>query len=96
LADRGSSKKSKTRSLTLNIRTPLSLRNSVPLNLKSGLVYKGSTLGTPTLSNPSSHPVSTVTYQKGSNVYIMPYKSKIAVPELRQGYAGIKLIIRTQ
>jgi hypothetical protein len=97
LADRGASKKSKSRGLTLNIRTPLSLRNSVPLNLKSGLVYKGSTLGTPTFSNPAvSHPLSTVTYQKGSNVYIMPYKTKIAVPELRQGYAGIKLIIRTQ
>jgi hypothetical protein len=91
MADRGASKKAKAKTLSLNISAPVSLRSAVSLNLKSGLVYKGSTLGTNT---GSAMKVSTVTYQKGNTVYIMPYKHKIAVPELRQGYAGMKLIIK--
>jgi len=94
LADRGASKKNKSKnSLSLNISTPLSLRSSVSLNLKSGLIYKGSTLGSSNYSSASGMRATTVTYQKGNNVYILPYKNKIAVPELRQGYAGMKLII---
>jgi hypothetical protein len=92
LADRGVGKKGKTKTFTLNITTPSSLRSSVSLNLKSGLIYKGSTLGTNTGVSASR---SIVSYQKGNNVYVLPYKQKIAVPELRQGYTGFKLIIRS-
>jgi hypothetical protein len=97
LADRGASKKSKSKSgISLNIKTPVSLRNSISFNLKSGLTYKGSTLGTNTKSSFGLRlTTGTVSYQKGNTVYILPYKHKIAVPELRQGYAGMKLIIRS-
>jgi hypothetical protein len=90
-ADRGIGKKSKARAFTLNIATPSTLRSSVSLNLKSGLVYKGSTLGSATGSSARS----IISYQKGNNVYVLPYKQKIAVPEVTQGYAGLKLIIRS-
>lgn len=94
LADRGVGKKSKNKTFSLNIATPSSLRSSVSLNLKSGLVYKGSTLGSSSvISNGSVR--SMVSYQKGNNVYVLPYKHKVAVPELKQGYAGMKLIIRS-
>ncbi len=94
LADRGIGKKSKSK-VTLNISTPTLLRNSVSLNLKSGLKYTGSllvnqqTMGTTMISN------TLVTYQKGNTVYIIPYKQKVVMPEIRQGYTGMKIIIRT-
>jgi hypothetical protein len=91
-ADRGIGKKSKARSFTLNIATPTTLRSSISLNLKSGLVYKGSTLGSATGGSSAR---SIISYQKGNNVYVLPYKQKIAVPEVKQGYAGLKLIIRS-
>lgn len=95
-ADRGAVKKSKSKAgISLNIKTPVSLRNSISFNLKSGLVYKGSTLGSNTNMGIRLN-TGTVTYQKGNTVYILPYKHKIAVPEVRQGYAGMKLIIRSQ
>jgi hypothetical protein len=36
-----------------------------------------------------------LTYQKGNTVYIIPHKQVIAVPEMKQGYTGMKIIIRT-
>jgi hypothetical protein len=92
-ADRGIGKKGKAKVFTLNIATPSTLRSSVSLNLKSGLIYKGSTLGAVT---PAGTPAKgIISYQKGNNVYVLPYKQKIAVPEVKQGYTGLKLIIRT-
>ena len=94
LADRGIGKKSKSK-VTLNITTPTSLRNSVSLNLKSGLRYTGSlmlnqrTVGNSLISN------TLVTYQKGNTVYIIPYKQKMIIPEVKPGYTGMKLIIRS-
>ena len=43
LADKGIGKKNKVK-VTLNITTPNTLRNSISLNLKSGLKYTGSLL----------------------------------------------------
>jgi hypothetical protein len=93
LADGGISKKSKSK-VTLNISTPTTLRNSVSLNLKSGLRYTGSFFvnkGTATRSMTTN----LVTYQKGNTVYILPYKQKVIMPEIKQGYTGMKLILRT-
>jgi hypothetical protein len=90
-ADRGVGKKGKTKVFSLNLYTPSSLRSSVSLNLKSGLIYKGSTLGT----NAGSSNRSIISYQKGNNVYVLPYKQKVAIPEVKQGYTGLKLIIRS-
>ena len=93
-ADRGIGKKSKTK-VILNINTTNSLKNSISFNLKGGLKYKGSLLSNVQQQNKSLISTELVTYQKGNSIYIIPYKQKIIVPEVRQGYTGLKLIIKT-
>lgn len=95
-ADRGVSKKAKNK-VTLNINTTNSFTNTLSFNLKSGLKYKGSLLtGNSTQAKSNITIQNTViTYQKGNTVYVVPYKQKIIVPEARQGYAGMKLIIKS-
>ena|SRR2546425_12616460 len=94
LADRGARKKSKSR-IILNINTAGTLRNSISFNLKNGLTYKGSLLSSQQMVGGSIMNSSIITYQKGNTIYIIPYKHKIAMPEMRQGYAGIKLIFQS-
>ena len=93
LADKGIGKKNKTK-VTLNINTSNSLRNSISLNLKSGLKYTGSLLVNQQSDGNSILSNTLLTYQKGNTVYIIPHKQIIAVPEMRQGYTGMKLIIK--
>jgi hypothetical protein len=93
MADKGIGKKSKNR-ITLNISTQSTLRNSLSLNLKNGLRYSGSVTRSTQTQNNSVFKTTTVTYQKGNTVYIIPYKQKIVVPEIKQGYTGMKLIIK--
>jgi hypothetical protein len=94
LADRGVGKKSKNK-VTLNISTPSLLKNSVSLNLKYGLKYTGSILGNRQTTTGNTLMRNTlVTYQKGNTVYIIPYKQKVLIPEVKPGYTGMKLIIR--
>jgi hypothetical protein len=95
-ADRGTGKRNKLKTL-LNINTNYSLKNSLSANIKTGLTYKGSLLtsnrqviGTSVISN------SLMTYQKGNITYIIPYKQKMVMPEMTQGYTGLKLIIRSK
>jgi len=93
LADRGIGRKTKTK-VSLNIVTATTLKKSVTLNLRSGLTYTGSLLtNTQTTANYMMSN-SLVTYQKGNTVYIIPYKQKILVADMGQGYTGTKLIIR--
>ncbi|MFT3681593.1 MAG: hypothetical protein QM791_15085 [Ferruginibacter sp.] len=94
-ADRGSGKRAKAK---LNISTGTNLKTSIAFNLKSGLKYKGSLIA---VNNTSTQTIgssimnnSIITYQKGNTTYIIPYKYKIAVPEIKPGYTGVKLIIR--
>lgn len=95
MADRGAGKKSKnTNKVALNINTPYNLRNSIAFNLKSGLTYKGSLLVGQQSAGSSVLNNSIVTYQKGNTTYIIPFKHKITMPEISQGYTGLKLIIR--
>src|SRR5689334_15714872 len=88
-ADRGIGRKAKNK-ISLNIPMNSSLKNSLSFNLKSGLKYKGSLLtgvqrdGDLVISN------NIVTYQKGCNLYIIPYKQKILIPEVKEGYTGMK------
>ncbi|MBS1496519.1 MAG: hypothetical protein JSU03_02530 [Bacteroidetes bacterium] len=93
-ADRGIGKKSKYK-ISLNIKTTGSFSNNLSFNLKSGLTYKGSLLNN-NLETQQSFIInnSFSTYQKGNTVYIVPFKQKILVPEVQQGYTGMKLIIR--
>ncbi len=92
-ADRGIGKKNKNKTI-LNISAPADIKNSIGFNLKSGLSYKGSLLNTRSTMGNSIINTSIVTYQKGNTTYIIPYKNKITVAEMRQGYTGMKIIIR--
>ena len=93
LADKGFGKKHKDKA-TLNISAPSGIRNSIAFNLKSGLSYKGSLLTTRKNIGGIILNTSIVTYQKGNATYIIPYKNKITVTEVKQGYTGMKIIIR--
>jgi hypothetical protein len=93
LADKGIGKKSKAK-VSLNITTTNSLRNSISLNLKTGLKYTGSLLVNQQSTGNSIMSNTLVTYQKGNTVYIIPHRQVIAMPEMRQGYTGMKLIIK--
>ncbi len=94
MADKGIGKKNKSK-ITLNINGGNSLRNSIALNLKTGLKYTGSLLTNQQLIGTSYLNNTLVTYQKGNTVYIIPHKQVFAVPEMKQGYTGLKLIIKT-
>ncbi len=94
LADKGIGKKSKAK-VNLNIATANSLRNSISLNLTSGLKYTGSLIVNQKDNGTSLFSNTLLTYQKGNTVYIIPHKQVIAVPDMKQGYTGMKLIIKT-
>lgn len=93
MADKGIGKKNKAKA-KLNITTTNSLRNSISLNLKSGLKYTGSLLVNQQSYSKSYFSNTLLTYQKGNTVYIIPHKQVLVVPELKQGYTGMKLIIK--
>lgn len=95
LADGGVRKKSKN-NLSLNIKSVSStLRTSIPFNLRNGLVYKGSLRTNNLFSKvPSTGSSTIISYQKGNTMYVIPYKQKILMPEVKQGYTGLKLIIK--
>ena len=93
-ADRGVGKKAKAK-INLSIPANTSLKSSLSVNLKTGLKYRGSLLTGIQKDNGTLISSNIVTYQKGSNIYIVPYKQKIIVPEIKQGYAGMKLIIKS-
>jgi len=93
LADGGIGRKSKSRGM-MNIATTSTLKNSISLNLRSGLKYTGSLLTKQQFSGNSVFNNTLVTYQKGNTVYIVPYKHVITMPEIKPGYTGMKIIIR--
>ncbi len=92
-ADRGVGKKKSK--ITLNIKTTSTFSSSLNFNLRNGMKYTGSLINNaaPTL-NPANFRNTLITYQKGNNIYVLPAKQKVLVPDVRQGYAGTKLIIR--
>lgn len=94
MADKGIGKKSKSK-VNLNITVGSSLRNSISLNLTSGLKYTGSLLVNQQANGSSYMSNTLLTYQKGNTVYIIPQKQIVAVPDMQQGYTGMKLIIKT-
>jgi len=92
-ADKGFGRNNKNKA-TLNIIATSGIRNSIAFNLKSGLSYKGSFLNTRKNLGGMVINTSIVTYQKGNSTYIVPYKTKITISEIKQGYTGLKVIIR--
>ncbi|MEO6406664.1 MAG: hypothetical protein ABIY51_03855 [Ferruginibacter sp.] len=92
-ADRGIGKKSKAK-VALNIAS-ISPSRGISFNLKSGVQYKGSLLNNVSTSGSSVTYNTLITFQKGNTIYILPYKQKILIPEIKQGYTGLKLILKT-
>jgi len=92
-ADRVFGKKIKNK-ITLNLNIPSTIKNAIGFNLKTGLAYKGSLINTHSNIGSAIINTSLSTYQKGNTIYIVPYKNKLTVPEIRQGYSGIKIILR--
>lgn len=90
-ADRGVGKKKSK--LSLNLNTPRST-GTVSLTLKSGLSYKGNQINSNESKNKSFSDITTLSYKKGNTIYIIPYKQKVVVPDVKQGYTGVKLIIK--
>ncbi len=87
-ADKGVGKKKAK--VSLNLANNSTSKN-LTFNLKSEVKYKGSLL------NGSDNSVvfnNTVTYKNGKTVYIIPGKQKVVVPEMKQGYTGLKLILK--
>lgn len=92
-ADRGGFvKKNKTQ---LNINTNGNLKNSIAFNLKSGLVYRGSSILRNEQIGNNIVTDALISYKKGNTVYVLPYKQKIFIPEYNQK-DGYKLIIRAR
>jgi LysM repeat protein len=95
-ADRGIGKKARLKTLlNINTNASTSLKTSIALNIKSGLAYKGS-ISSSNKSTGLMQNSSYITYQKGNTTYIIPYKQKVTMPEIKQGYTGLKLIIRSK
>lgn len=94
-ADRGIGKRSKSKVL-LNVTTTHSFKADLFQNMKNGLQYKGSLLSDIQRYQNSMIATELVTYQKGNSIYIIPYKQKMIVPEMSQGYTGIKLVIKSK
>ena len=98
-ADRGIGKKAKSKTL-LNISNSLStnsLKTSIALNVKMGLAFKSSIISDKkTVVGGMFENRTLITYQKGNTTYIIPYKQRIAVTEIKQGYTGFKLVIRSK
>ena len=78
---------------SVNIELHGTVKNSVPFNLKSGIVFRGSEIvnmkkvGNTIVSN------AYVSYQKGNTMYLIPYKQKIVTPQY-DAQNGYKLVIR--
>ncbi len=79
--------------ITLNINPENNLRSAVAFNLKSGIVYKGSTLMRQEVIGNSIISDVMISYKKGNTIYILPYKQRISIPEYSKN-EGSKLTIR--
>jgi hypothetical protein len=92
-ADRGAGRKKKK--IVFNIKVPVSFTKALDFNLHNGMRFTGTFLKPNTTITPNVFSYNTlVTYQKGNSVYIVPYKQKVLVADVQQGYTGTKLIIK--
>lgn len=89
-ADRGNGRKARTKT-NLNISTANTLKKSIALNINSGLNYRGSLLYR-SAKPASGYMQNLITYQKGNTTYILPYRHKFVMPDMRTG--GIRISLR--
>jgi hypothetical protein len=92
-ADRGVRSRSK-KNISLNINTSNNFRSSLNLNLKTGLKYNGIEFSENTPPSCFIQGSSVKLFQKGNTIYLMPSQQKIIIPEIKQGYTGMKLILK--
>lgn len=94
IADRGGKKP--TSRVMLNIGSNSALKGSIFSKYSNGLRYTGSAILNTTLNggNNSFEKTTITTFQKGNTIYIQPYRQAVIVPEIKQGYTGMKLIIK--
>ncbi len=92
-ADRGVRSRSR-KNISLNINTSNNFRNSLSLNLKTGLKYNGIEFTENTPPSCFIQGSAVKLYQKGNTVYLVPNQQKIIIPEMKQGYTGMKLILK--
>ncbi|MEP6615447.1 MAG: hypothetical protein ABJA57_02660 [Ginsengibacter sp.] len=92
-ADRGGFGRKRTK-VNLNITTSSTLKNSIAFNLRSGLIYRGSSLISHHFVGKNSFDNALVTYKKGNTIYILPYKQRILISDYSP--SGYKLIIRSK
>lgn len=94
LADRGGfGRKVKKNKLKFDITAPSSLRNSIFLNLKSGMLFKGTQSLSLQKSINSITDYSIISYKKGNTLYVLPYKQKVMMPVYDKSN-GYKLVFR--
>lgn len=86
--DRGT--KGGAKKVLLNMNNAVAKKNSIFSQNFTSVQYKGLSFGA---SVANSTTILATTYQKGNTIYIQPIKQKILVPEFKQGYGGLKLII---
>ena len=92
-ADRGIRSRSRN-NIVLNINTNKNFRNALSQNLKFGLNDKGFSY-VEKQNEKGIYVGSTIkTFQKGNTFYILPNKNKVIVPEIKQGYSGMKLVFK--
>ena len=93
-ADRGIRKKSRN-NVMLNISSTKSFKSNLAFNLKTGMKYNGVSHINVTPEKSNTLQFNSIdSYQKGNTMYLVSHKHKILLPELRQGYTGLKLVIR--
>ena len=86
--DRGGKKGAKK--VILNVSNTVAKKNSIFSQNFTAVKYKGLSFGDASNNNLQ---IKATTYQKGNTVYIQPTKQRVLVPEFKQGYGGLKLII---
>ena len=92
-ADRGVRSKSK-RNISLNVCTSTNFNKSLDLNLKTGLKFKGIEFVEYSNYTNFISGLSVKTYEKGNTTYLIPVQKKIIIPEVKQGYTGMKLKLK--
>lgn len=92
-ADRGIRSRSHN-NVVLNINTNKNFRSALTQNMKLGLNDKGFSY-VEKQNEKGIYLGSTIrTFQKGNTFYILPNRNKVIVPEIKQGYSGMKLVFK--
>ena len=93
-ADRGIRSKSRN-NVVLNINTNKNFRSSLSSNMKLGLNDRGFSYVERQSERGIFYGSVIRTFQKGNTFYLIPNKNKIIIPEVKQGYSGMKLILKS-